>query len=1068
MILYALLNKKVKGLASGVKSHQVNGLDLILTFNDGTSSTISFSQPKDGVSVDRLEFNETTNELLYYLTDGTSGSAGTVPVGKDGLSAYEIAKKNGFDGTEQEWLDSLAAQGGKIDIIRVNGEVIAINPDDKSVDITIPEAPVQSISVNNEEVEPDENGNVNITIPKAPIQSISQDGTALEIDENGNVNIPIADTNKIEIVKVNNTALEIDEDKSVNIDLQEYAKTEDVEKFVDEQLYTTTTVEAHYELADAETIGALEVVADDATAAEGQINVSNVTPVLDGEVIAAGDYVIWVEAATIKDAKFLVEADLDPYVTEDEFKVMTEEELLEKLGLSEEELQGLAQLISDTEVRIDKTYSSSKIYSELQKILTESKTYTLEEISKKTGASYKIAATTADMTSTEYIYLLANGGTYDMYIVEAEGSEPVKIGTTNIDLNGYYTAEKTDALFAKLTSVGDLSNLKTEVNKSLVDAINWIIDVNAKTYATKTEIGDLTILKTTDKTSIVNAINELEYANYNAAKTYATQTTVGELSALKTTDKDSIVDAINENFNNVYNLNKSVATKTEMGDLTILKTKEKSNMVGAVNEVYNTAYNAATQANVGSLKDLVTDDKTSIVNAVNETKKSIIAIDDETASTDTVWSSKKTSDELAQKLNANNNVSMVGLGFTKGDTVHVSDFLGALVAKFGRNGYCNMLYANASSATVVNSADTQSVLINGGVLYFSATNEKFPNDTWSYAEAIYYPIEGIQGKIYKFFARTAGVAGTVSNSGIYQYSSDIEIINDTVSDSTSTYSSAKIDEKIATKQDDLSARKVYVRRNSSANKYVLLATIDMRVLTNLGQPLRIKGVIGNMANDITNIDLTINARNGFVKKILYGTVTHKNFLTNDVNIIITKSDDGKTAYVYLDCISIYGYIDAEIYLGSVHYAVPSTFDLVGTMQGTEYTNLLDSNYVVIENVINDTSTGDTNSTWSSSKIANEIGRTQVPHVGTSTGWKATKDLSSLPIGTYRLTSMHSSSGSVIDALILKTGYSYFLKTILKEGANITVGISDDTLTVAESTTSIGVISVFLNVVGINA
>jgi hypothetical protein len=145
----------------------------------------------------------------------------------------------------------------------------------------------------------------------------------------------------------------------------------------------------------------------------------------------------------------------------------------------------------------------------------------------------------------------------------------------------------------------------------------------------------------------------------------------------------------------------------------------------------------------------------------------------------------------------------------------------------------------------------------------------------------------------------------------------------------------------------------------------------MRVLTNLGQPLRIKGVIGNMANDITNIDLTINARNGFVKKILYGTVTHKNFLTNDVNIIITKSDDGKTAYVYLDCISIYGYIDAEIYLGSVHYAVPSTFDLVGTMQGTEYTSLLDSNYVVIENVINDTSTGDTTSTWSSSKIASE-------------------------------------------------------------------------------------------------
>ena len=167
MILYALLNKKMKGLASGVKSHQINGLDLILTFNDGTSSIISFSQPKDGISIDRLEFNETTDELLYYLTDGTSGSAGTIPVGKDGLSAYEVAKKNGFDGTEQEWLDSLKATGGKIDIIKINGEIVAINPDDKSVDITIPEAPVQSISVNDEKVQPDEDGNVNITVPDA-------------------------------------------------------------------------------------------------------------------------------------------------------------------------------------------------------------------------------------------------------------------------------------------------------------------------------------------------------------------------------------------------------------------------------------------------------------------------------------------------------------------------------------------------------------------------------------------------------------------------------------------------------------------------------------------------------------------------------------------------------------------------------------------------------------------------------------------------------------------------------------------------------------------------------------
>lgn len=32
--------------------------------------------------------------------------------GKDGLSAYEIAVKNGFEGSEQEWLDSLKGKDG--------------------------------------------------------------------------------------------------------------------------------------------------------------------------------------------------------------------------------------------------------------------------------------------------------------------------------------------------------------------------------------------------------------------------------------------------------------------------------------------------------------------------------------------------------------------------------------------------------------------------------------------------------------------------------------------------------------------------------------------------------------------------------------------------------------------------------------------------------------------------------------------------------------------------------------------------------------------------------------------
>ena len=431
--------------------------------------------------------------------------------------------------------------------------------------------------------------------------------------------------------------------------------------------------------------------------------------------------------------------------------------------------------------------------------------------------------------------------------------------------------------------------------------------------------------------------------------------------------------------------------------------------------------------------------------------KIITNIDDTTTSTDTVWSSKKTSGELTQKLNANNNVSMVGLGFTKGDTVHVSDFLGALVAKFGRSGYCNMLYANASSATVINSAGTQSVLINGGVLYFSAINEKFPNDTWSYAEAIYYPIEGVQGKMYKFFARTAGEAGTVGNSGIYQYSSDIEIINDTVSDSTSTYSSAKIDEKI----DGTTIKTT----STTDSEYYAITFKDKQFERGSNQGILIQHNRLNFEPvtfifSASSYNATSYERDNYDVTKINGAFYNP---TSSYMMQFYMDKTNNTLYLSVPSYSGVSLTDLQFKGDAITYTKVSAIpDTATKITVTEYAS------------IDDTSTGDTNSTWSSSKIANEIGRTQVPHVGTSTGWKATKDLSSLPIGTYRLTSMHSSSGSVIDALILKTGYSYFLKTILKEGANITVGISDDTLTVAESTTSIGVISVFLNVVGINA
>ena len=112
-----------------------------------------------------------------------------------------------------------------------------------------------------------------------------------------------------------------------------------------------------------------------------------------------------------------------------------------------------------------------------------------------------------------------------------------------------------------------------------------------------------------------------------------------------------------------------------------------------------------------------------------------------------------------------------------------------------------------------------------------------------------------------------------------------------------------------------------------------------------------------------------------------------------------------------------------------------------------------------ENVLNDVKD------YVDNGIDDKVGRYTLTSTKTSNGWTATKDLSNFPVGIYRLTTMHSSSGAVTEALILKTGYDYLVQDTYRTGS-INVSCSNDILTVSETTSSIGVIVVSLNVVGI--
>ena len=85
-------------------------------------------------------------------------------------------------------------------------------------------------------------------------------------------------------------------------------KSEDerVSNKLDQSLFTT--IPAHYEKTDNTNPNALEVVADGTSTTSTQIELSNVTPVLDSYAPSVGDYVVFVDET--KEEIYLKQADL--------------------------------------------------------------------------------------------------------------------------------------------------------------------------------------------------------------------------------------------------------------------------------------------------------------------------------------------------------------------------------------------------------------------------------------------------------------------------------------------------------------------------------------------------------------------------------------------------------------------------------------------------------------------------------------------------------------------------------------------------------------------------------------
>ena len=210
----------------------------------------------------------------------------------------------------------------------------------------------------------------------------------------------------------------------------------------------------------------------------------------------------------------------------DSLELVNKAQVEAMLGLTPDELDTLANLILDSEVRLDKTWSSSKIYESVQEAIRENKKFTLEEFAKANKASYTVTDSVDTMTDQSTIYLLKNDTTYDIYIVQVDGT-PTKIGDTTIDLSQFYTKTEIDNDFVKKTDADGKYALITTVDNHINDTVAHMTQSEKDSYALKSSITD-TINSTSTSTDIASAKGVYDNAiKNNNIKTYTNVSQLG-------------------------------------------------------------------------------------------------------------------------------------------------------------------------------------------------------------------------------------------------------------------------------------------------------------------------------------------------------------------------------------------------------------------------------------------------------------------------------------------------------------------------------------------------------------
>ena len=235
----------------------------------------------------------------------------------------------------------------------------------------------------------------------------------------------------------------------------------------------------------------------------------------------------------------------------DTISELTKADIETLVNLSPEEISKLSDLIS-TEIRLDKTFSSSDTYTRIQAAIDTAKEYTNNQLGKAVKPAYKVVASTSEVTETGYFYLISNGTNYDMYVLSSDGAV-VSLGTSDVDLSNYYTKtevdndflKKTDATstYATITTVDgkfDKTNILTALDNSATDD---------QVYSAKAINAELDgVVKKTDISTTINSTSTDDTVPTNKAVYDSLINKVNNTIVLTTADEVNSFDRVYQSF----------------------------------------------------------------------------------------------------------------------------------------------------------------------------------------------------------------------------------------------------------------------------------------------------------------------------------------------------------------------------------------------------------------------------------------------------------------------------------------------------------------------------------------